>query len=54
MSDYHYDGIVKPGETLKVIFYFQAVKPEEFYAYIDIYASDVRSAAPDIVISIAP
>ena len=52
MRDYHYAGIIKPGETHKVIFYFQAVKPGEFHTDIDVYLSDSRSTAADIVIPI--
>ena len=54
MRDYHYDRVMKPGETQQVIFYFQAVKAGGFDTDIDFYLSDSHTTASDIRISIIP
>jgi hypothetical protein len=54
MWAYHYNRVVKPGETHTVIFYLQAVKVGEFHTDVDVYLSDARSTASDIRISITP
>ena len=54
MRSYHYNRIIKPGETHKVIFYLQAVKPGGFHTDVDIYLSDGSSTVSDLVITIAP
>jgi hypothetical protein len=54
MRDYHYDRVIKPGETQKVIFYLQAVKAGGFDTDIDLYLSDSHTSASDILISIIP
>jgi hypothetical protein len=54
MRAYHFNQVVKSGETKTITFYLRAVEPGEFHTDLDIYLSNARSALWDMVISIAP